>query len=688
MFFLIVWTALHVQEIIPMIDLIQSGVYYSCMKRTLIIVSIAILLALVILSGCNDGKASQLEPAPSPTPAPLTITEPVILTVPELLEKVSEAHSLLTTFKGNGEMSLRMTFFDGSKNEEMAMDTTFYTEMDIENRNMMFDMNMIMPGLRLDEPIDTQSLMYMIDDTLYMKIKFEDQEEQWMKQEITTAEEDEAWEAISEQVSQDTYFKILEASNFEAVGVETTNGTDYYVLQGNPDLNLIMDELTELYQGTGIENLPFDLGDMCKKVYVKYLISQDTYMLTRSQIDLTLYFEQYETKVTGELAILQNYFGYGSAISFILPEEAKKAVSLESTFASTIPDSPPLFEYQGDFQTRDINKAQMESSFPIITPDYLPLGIKNLPTFEGVLRRYQISVSANLTEGASSYAVYSRSVDYEEENAEISMTYVGVNSYLHIEESLGRMSLGDPDYNPGLKYVDILGIKAIFSEGNEQNGSRAYISFQRDGLSFILQSDNIPNRDVLRIAESMVSKELPKIDVKNPEIWPWGEAYGRYYTNDITLAQKETEFLIITPRYIPDVFNQPSPHIEGQLASLEANTIDTVKLLFFTAVLRESSTNTYRADGGQIQKSKSLLPVILEISEQSTPFPDQPKYSDDVEYTTVPGTDISIWTHDILDMQLGGVTFKQGDIYIGINFADLALAEVIKVVESIISQDS
>lgn len=347
-----------------------------------------------------------------------------------------------------------------------------------------------------------------------------------------------------------------------------------------------------------------------------------------------------------------------------------------------------MFEFAGDFQTRDINKAQMEMPFPILTPDYIPKGIESPPVFEGTLRRYQINASANLRESASAYAFYSGSVSDDAEDTEIQITYSGVNSYLIIHESRRPMSLGDPEFNPGLRYVDILGAKAIFAEGDDKQGSQAYLSFQRDGLSFTLESANIPNQEVLGIAESMISKELPNIEINNPDTWPWGEAYGRYYTNDITLAQKETGFIIITPTYIPEVFGQDSPYIEGNLANPQTNNVDTIKLLFFSAVSRESSTGTYSWNGGPTQKMQYVVPVILEISEQSVPFSEQSEIATQVSPISVLGREISIWSQDIGDMQYSGATFKQGDIYIDVRCYSLALDEVIKVVESLISQES
>jgi hypothetical protein len=339
-----------------------------------------------------------------------------------------------------------------------------------------------------------------------------------------------------------------------------------------------------------------------------------------------------------------------------------------------------LFEFAGDFQTRDVNKAQMEIPFPIITPDYLPKNIKNLPAFKGTLRRYQIDVSSNLTEGLLAYSSFSGAFSNYGDNVEIQFAYTGTDTYLYITESRRPIGLGEPELNPDLKYVDILGTKAIISGGDEIPGAKTYISFQKDGLSFLLESENIPNAEVVKIAESILAKQVPDITINNPEEWPWGEAYGLYYTNNLAVAQKETKFTIITPTYVPEVFDQNSPYIEGPLASQPTNNNDAIKLLFFTAVVQESTTGTN--NGKPIQ---NVLPVILEVTEQSMPFSAKTNIEGEINKIPIPGRNISIWIQDIGEMQYGGVTFKRGEIYIEVSFNNVDPNEIIKAVDSILS---
>lgn len=164
------------------------------------------------------------------------------------------------------------------------------------------------------------------------------------------------------------------------------------------------------------------------------------------------------------------------------------AIAFASCVSKTSPNSTKTlpWEVTGErFDTLDLARAQAETPFPIILPDYVP-DVRNdppPPQITGLLKTYQ-----------------------ETGEVEIEVFYLvdlgnEAKGVIQIWEHNYPVTAGDPKLNPELEPIEIKG-KTVITEGDFGSGFRFYYS--SEGIYFIVEVDNISAEESMKVIESMI----------------------------------------------------------------------------------------------------------------------------------------------------------------------------------------
>jgi hypothetical protein len=102
-----------------------------------------------------------------------------------------------------------------------------------------------------------------------------------------------------------------------------------YVATGGSMIVAIHSHLTSLMLKhsllMGVELLFNYPKTIFSNTYLKYWISVDDYQIARTHVVIEIDNPDGEKGMTGEFDLLQNYYEYGTRISFSIPEEARNA---------------------------------------------------------------------------------------------------------------------------------------------------------------------------------------------------------------------------------------------------------------------------------------------------------------------------------------------------------------------------
>jgi hypothetical protein len=148
----------------------------------------------------------------------------------------------------------------------------------------------------------------------------------------------------------------------------------------------------------------------------------------------------------------------------------------------------PWIEYQGHYYTKNLEKAQRETPFPILLPSYLPNMEHKvyLPDIDGPLKQNQkggieINITYNLKLGSKP-------------------------GILIIHESTNSSSLGDVDLNPDLEQIKIQGISVVKTRDDWSPDTDAYYSFNSNNIYYTVETHYLQNDESNKIVESMIKQ--------------------------------------------------------------------------------------------------------------------------------------------------------------------------------------
>ncbi len=188
------------------------------------------------------------------------------------------------------------------------------------------------------------------------------------------------------------------------------------------------------------------------------------------------------------LAIIAAIFLYGCHYS-------KNTINISDNNNSSLPadwKNAPWIEIDNRFDTSVLSRAQEQIPFPIILPNYHPENgqVISLPYIEGPLKQFQ-----------------------EENHVEIIIRFSIILSStssvgIMISESNYASSLGEPELNPELEKIEIVGMPVIKTR-DDWSISDVYYSFDSRNTYYNLEAHFLPNKEsvkitVFKIVESMI----------------------------------------------------------------------------------------------------------------------------------------------------------------------------------------
>ena len=115
------------------------------------------------------------------------VSDPSLPSAEEIINAVVEAMSGVRSYQFESSMVMDASGEAGCEAFEMTMDMTLTGAVDIDNRQMGTEITMgaEMPGQVGMGDMDIEMSMYVVDDTVYMKMAMFGFDEGWMKMEMT-----------------------------------------------------------------------------------------------------------------------------------------------------------------------------------------------------------------------------------------------------------------------------------------------------------------------------------------------------------------------------------------------------------------------------------------------------------------------------------------------------------------------
>jgi hypothetical protein len=157
----------------------------------------------------------------------------------------------------------------------------------------------------------------------------------------------------------------------------------------------------------------------------------------------------------------------------------------------------PWIEYGGQFNTRDLDRAQEEIPFPILLPTYIPDKRKDIPppSIKGILKEFQIKDDVEVD------ILYTVDLGLEVFGEEVFGTIM-------ITESNHHISLGDTEVNPDLESIEIRNKIVVKAEyiGKYERNTEFYYSFNHEDIYYIVVIGGLTNEEAFKVVESMIKQ--------------------------------------------------------------------------------------------------------------------------------------------------------------------------------------
>ena len=195
----------------------------------------------------------------------------------EIRQKAIESSKNIETCRFKMTMKAEISFSNDSKVVRSSMISNVNGAYDFVNRRVY--MKMVSTMSSPEESLQIESESYLMNDTMYMKMKFPNGTCRWVKTEV----KDEAWNR-SNQIKQQV--DLLKISEVERLPDERVNGTDCYVLELKPDLDRFVEYMVK--SGQQIPQNVSLLKEMLKEVKVREWIAKDTFYPIKTEMRIVM----------------------------------------------------------------------------------------------------------------------------------------------------------------------------------------------------------------------------------------------------------------------------------------------------------------------------------------------------------------------------------------------------------------
>ncbi len=298
------------------------------MSRLVKIMVLPLLLVAILaglsLTGCGENAAGPDEAG--------------TLNLSQILSDSMLAMKNVNSYKYSMDMDMTMEATGGSSPGKITSTMESSGVADLAAKKMKLDFEMSLGGIALsdqpgDMPQDISAEIYMIVDTLYMKMDVPGMGEQWVKTSLT----EEMKQAYNLDTVDQQLMPLESATQIEFVKYESVDGSECYVLKIVPNLESMMEWL-EQQQMTGALNLSEvgNLQDIFKELSYITWIAKDTKLIKKLDINMVMEMNAAEfgtsdsdfDKMTLDLDLKMEIKDYNEPVSITLPEEAENAVEM------------------------------------------------------------------------------------------------------------------------------------------------------------------------------------------------------------------------------------------------------------------------------------------------------------------------------------------------------------------------
>jgi len=304
-------------------------------KIVLLSLLVAAMLSLLFIPGCTDQEGT--EPTPEgaePTPEGTELSQSELQNI--LMDSMSAIRDA-ETYKLIMDTTMTAEVIGGSDEGKMGMTmtTSGVTSLATGEMKMTMDMSMEMEGVAGGEGMQNASMeMYMLEDSMYMKMDIPEMGEQWMKMPLT----EELKEEFDLNMVDQQLTPLESPGQIELTGYETFDGSECYVFNIVPDMPSIMQWLSQQQMG----NMEVDwesmeaIADAFKELSYVCWIAKDTGLMKRLKADILMEITGEQSGLTGsdfdkmtmDMSVDMAMFDYNEPVSIVLPDEAKNAMEM------------------------------------------------------------------------------------------------------------------------------------------------------------------------------------------------------------------------------------------------------------------------------------------------------------------------------------------------------------------------
>jgi len=294
-------------------------------KNTAVLLLLAIILAPLLFAGCGEKEAGQ-ESSDG-------------LDLPGILGDSILAMKNVNSYTYVMEMKMALEATGGSSPGRVSTSMQSSGAADIAAKKLKTAFQMHLDEITLEEqpedmPRDFSAEMYMIEDTLYMKMDLEDLGEQWVKTPLT----EELKEAYNLDMVEQQVTPLETATDIKFVRYETVDGSECYVLKMVPDIASMKDWLQgqQMTQGAFDFNEITNLQDIFKELAYTVWITKDGKLMKKMDVSMLTELSPAQVgvedtefdKMTMKIDLEMTIKDFNQSVSIILPVEDEDATEM------------------------------------------------------------------------------------------------------------------------------------------------------------------------------------------------------------------------------------------------------------------------------------------------------------------------------------------------------------------------